>query len=87
MPRNAPEVRIGQVWKDWDSRYREQDPGRTLEVVDPSLPNGKVLFRVLTDSDGSTRSQVGRHVEIMPSRLVPNSTGYKLIEDRGTDVK
>ena len=70
-----PDVRPGQVWADNDRRME----GRTLEV---SRTKGDYAYCVvLTDAQGALTSAVGRVKKILIRRMVPNSTGYRLMHD------
>lgn len=61
-------VRVGQVWKDWDTRHRDENPGRLLKVMEISGP--KAVCSELTS---------GRTTWISLKRFKPTSTGYKLV--------
>lgn len=63
------EVKVGQVWQDWDSRFRNGSYVRLLTVK-----------RV--EGDYAYCDSYGRLVRIKLSRFRPNSTGYKLVEQR-----
>jgi hypothetical protein len=68
-----PEVRVGQVWADNDSR----SSGRTLRVdaVDVRYAYCTVL------TAGEPGGRTGRHTRIALERMRPTSTGYRLVGD------
>lgn len=70
-------VVVGQVWADNDWRSE----GRTVRIV--SVGASRVIAEVLTERFGKVpRSK--RQTRILISRLRPNSTGYRLIQDVST---
>ena len=60
-------VKIGQVWQDWDARYRNMTP-RFLEITNV---DEKYAY--------TKNSPSGKVSRIMLKRFRENSTGYKLI--------
>lgn len=75
MTEEQIEVRPEQVWKDWDRRVRDEEPGRLIRV----------------DSVGDTHAECtilasGKTTKIRLDRFRPTSKGYKLIENVPTDA-
>jgi len=74
---NPYNVKVGQVWQDWDGRFRNQTPvyKKILKVDDnfaycEGIRNGIVISKT----------------RISLKRFKPNSTGYKLVEiKKGTN--
>lgn len=64
-------VKVNQVWQDWDVRFRNSTP-RRIKVVD--IIDG-IATCVNLDTHKITKIRV--------SRLKPNSTGYKLMDNDG----
>lgn len=64
------EVKVGQIWQDWDSRFRSTH-SRRIKVVEI------VGDRAIVQSP----SGLGAKTKIKLTRFVPNSTGYKLISE------
>ena len=60
-------VEVGQVWLDWDSRFRDKGYERKIKVL---RIEGEYAY---CDSYGKT-------VRIKLKRFKPNSTGYKLFK-------
>ena len=82
------EVRVGQIWKDWDVRYRDEQPGRRLRI--DAIVGQFAFCTIVSDSDCARvlgRSRIGRTARISLSRLKPTSTGYKLIDVCETNVR
>jgi hypothetical protein len=66
------EVKVGQVWEDWDSRYRNGDaPRRRIKVLE--IKDGRA--RVQSPSGQGARTW------IRLDRFRPTASGYKLVED------
>lgn len=66
------EVKIGQVWEDWDSRYRESGtPRRRIKVIE--IKDGRARVQ--------SPSGLGARTWIRLDRFRPTATGYKLVED------
>jgi len=66
------EVKIGQVWEDWDSRYRNGDaPRRRIKVLE--IKDGRARVQ--------SPSGLGARTWIRLDRFRPTATGYKLVED------
>ena len=63
-------VRVGQIWKDWDKRFRDGDP-RCFEIVE--IVGGKFAM--------CKNTETGRITRIAIIRLRPNATGYKLVSE------
>jgi len=68
------EVKIGQVWEDWDLRSRGAMYRRQIKVLE--IVDGKAVVM----SPGG----YGRKTRIKLERFRPTSTGYRLIS--GVDV-
>lgn len=70
------EVKIGQIWREWDTRYRfkNDEIARKFEVIEMTTKNTEpaAVCRDLT---------TGKKVIIKTRRLKPTSTGYKLLKD------
>jgi len=64
------DVKIGQVWKDNDKRYTENEQ-RELEIVGFYHDLWAVCKNLKT----------GKTSKILIDRFRPNSTGYRLIKD------
>lgn len=62
------EVKIGQVWQDWDIRFRDTH-ARRIKIVE--IVGEKAICQ--------HPSGLGSKTKIKLSRFKPNSTGYKLI--------
>src|SRR6478609_1153081 len=79
MP-EVPDVRPGQVWADNDWRSE----GRTVMVLEVDERDGKdphAIVEVLTPAKGGLPIKKPRKTRIAVRRFVPNSTGYRLIQD------
>lgn len=63
-------IKIGQIWKDYDIRFRKQKP-RFLKVI--GFPNDLMVQVENIDT--------GRKTIISKCRMKPNSTGYILMEE------
>lgn len=72
------EVVAGQVWRDWDSRYREHPIGRTMKVL--RIEGEKAVVQPLTDISGQP-CPLSKEKSIKLKRFRPTSTGYKLVQD------
>lgn len=78
----APEVKVGQIWQDYDSRFRGRETARlvcVMEIVDVPKPYAKV---VVSYNDGM--NWWPRVWRIRLDRFKPNSTGYQLVGNVGT---
>lgn len=64
------EVKVGQVWQNWDSRERDTHP-RRLKVLE--IVGDKAIVQ--------HPSGIGGKRKILLRRFVPNSTGYKLVSE------
>jgi hypothetical protein len=83
----TPEVKVGQVWADNDSRAQ----GRTLRVE--AIDGDKAVCIVLTNyaevqesldlGKTNLRDARGKKVRIKLSRMRPTSTGYRLVKNVG----
>jgi len=67
------QVSVGQIWEDYDSRYRMFDNRRRLRVLKTNARR-----TLVEDVNGSRQ---GRQTWILTRRLRPTSTGYRLISD------
>ena len=65
------EVKVGQVWEDWDIRHRESPGRRRIKILE--IKDGKAIVQHPSGQGTKTRIRL--------DRLKPTSTGYKLIED------
>lgn len=71
-----PDVRVGQVWEDNDSRSK----GRTFRVT--SVEGDVVVVENLTRTGGGSLLPGAKRVNrIQRKRFKPTSTGYRLRED------
>lgn len=64
------EIKIGQIWKDYDVRIRKME-SRLLKVI--GFPNDLIVQ--------VENINTGRKTIISKHRMKPNSTGYILVED------
>jgi hypothetical protein len=64
------EVKVGQIWKDWDVRTRGTHP-RQIKVLE--IVGEKAIVQ--------SPSGMGAKTKIKLSRFKPNSTGYKLVSE------
>lgn len=65
------EVKVGQIWEDWDIRFRYGDSRRRIKVLE--IVGGKAVVQ------GVSGRGVKRKIRL--DRFRPNSTGYKLVEE------
>ena len=70
MPENCNWVKVGQVWRDYDKRFRNIP--RFVRVVERDEQYAYCVASAYPDAPS------GRKVRIRLDRLRPNSTGYKL---------
>lgn len=72
---NVFEVKVGQLWQNWDKRCRnDRDPRCFLvESID-----GERATCLRCTKDGRATSR--RRSRILLHRFRPNSTGYKLVQ-------
>jgi hypothetical protein len=80
-PKN-PEVKVGQVWMDWDIRFgRDPKTVRRVKVVevDPVDFASDKGFAVVLSSHNGGQTWDPRRRKILLRRFKPNSTGYKLV--------
>lgn len=78
--KELPDVRPGQVWADNDWRSK----GREITVLKVTDRGGGpyALVEVTKEADSSVmRPAKKRQTLIAVRRFVPNSTGYRLIQD------
>ena len=68
IEKNRPNVKVGQVWRDWDVRYR----GISMQLL-TVMEIGDTHVVALRDN--------GIRVKIRIDRFRPTATGYKLITD------
>lgn len=79
MPNSTSELQIGQVWRDWDSRQRNDFPlPRMLKIVEFTETHARCEVGTLV---GDQFRQTGGHTKIRKDRFKPTSTGYKLVKD------
>jgi hypothetical protein len=71
---NATEVKAGQVWLDWDKRFRGSGHERRIHIESVDEKYAYCL------SDGVKK------VRIRLDRFRPNSTGYKLLREEPSDA-
>ena len=64
------EVKVGQVWKDWSIRVRNQDPGRRVRVESLDDTHAECV-----------NVETGKRTKIKLDRFRPFLKGYKLVED------
>jgi len=65
------EVKVGQVWEDWDSRSRAAGLRRKLKVLE--IVDGKALVQHPSGQGNKTRIRL--------DRFRPTANGYKLISE------
>lgn len=68
---NKIEVKVGQVWEDWDIRHRDAPGRRRIKVIE--IKDGKAIVQHPSGQGTKTRIRL--------DRFKPTSTGYKLVED------
>lgn len=68
------EVKVGQIWKDNDARYK----GRTVRVVE--IQDNNVLAAIITDV-GGRHVKVPRIARLPASRFSPEHKGYTLVRN------
>lgn len=83
MPKNVrliPDVRVGQVYQDWDARYRPH--GRHVRVIEVDKGYATVkCVKDMTMLDGPpARTAVGKLTRVAVDRMRPTANGYKLLE-------
>lgn len=64
-------VRVGQLWQDWDVRFRKSRP-RIIKIISIS---GDGLYATCRNIATS------KTTKIAINRFKPTSTGYKLFQD------
>lgn len=79
-PKNPYNVQVGQIWQDWDSRYRKPEDQRLLRVIGVGEEHA-LLIKVNEEGEPQPSILRARERRILLSRMTPNSTGYKLRED------
>jgi len=65
------DLEIGQIWQDWDIRFRNSETPRLIEII--NFPND--LMVQVQNIDTGRKSVISKH------RMKPNATGYKLVEN------
>ena len=65
------EVKVGQVWEDWDIRTRVSGPRRRIKIME--IKDGRATVQ--------HPSGTGTKTKIRVDRFKPTTTGYKLVED------
>ena len=68
---NKIEVKVGQVWEDWDSRSRAAGLRRKLKVLE--IVDGKALVQHPSGRGNKTRIRL--------DRFRPTANGYKLVSE------
>jgi hypothetical protein len=71
MTQEKIEVKVGQVWKDYDIRSRSDAGARLIKIL--SIENGKATVQCPTGR--------GRKTKVRLDRFRPTSTGYALVTD------
>lgn len=64
-------IKIGQIWHDYDIRFRKIQKTRRLEVI--GFPND--LYVEVQNVDTKRKTIIAKH------RMKPNSTGYIFVSD------
>jgi len=64
-------LKMGQIWQDWDIRFRNHLKPRLLKVI--NFPND--LMVQVQNIDTGRKTIISKH------RMKPNATGYKLVEN------
>ena len=72
------EVRVGQVWQDWDVRYRESGSYQRFGTV---IEVDETHCRLRWDTRGTHAFSSGHTSRVKLSRMKPTSTGYRLVKD------
>jgi hypothetical protein len=65
------EVKVGQIWEDWDIRSRDALHRRKIKVI--AIVDGKAIVKSPSGYGGSTKIKL--------ERFRPTSTGYRLVSD------
>lgn len=65
---------VGQVWQDWDYRYRDKTP-RLYRIA--RIGGGGYAWMTLESGPPLSR----KTTRVAVNRLKPTSTGWKLVED------
>lgn len=80
-PVRRDEVKVGQVWQDWDVRFRTRSDRRfeVLEIVERAVVV-KREFRRVTYAKVRWRDS-GLETFIRTDRMKPVSNGYRLVTD------
>lgn len=65
------EVKVGQIWEDWDSRSRDSGYRRKIQILE--IVDGKAIVQ--------HPSGHGSKTKIRLDRFRPTSTGYKLVSE------
>jgi hypothetical protein len=70
--KNLCDVRVGQIWQDWDVRFRNQTPvyKKIIKI------EGEYAY-----CEGIKGNKIISRSRISLRRFRPNSTGYKLIKN------
>lgn len=75
--RESTKVKKGQLWQDWDCRFRNAKP-RLIRVIEIHTPNcfvnGCFSHAICRNVDTAKKTKIKLR------RFKPNSTGYKLIK-------
>jgi hypothetical protein len=73
------EVKVGQIWKDYDTRYRGVHPGRLVLVVGLSDEVDQA-YAICRRCDTEGQPLTKRETRIRLDRFRPNSTGYVIFK-------
>lgn len=66
------EVKVGQVWQDWDKRFRNDPFPRKVRIMRIDEVGRRAICQNV---------DTGKETRISLDRLKPTTTGYKLIEE------
>lgn len=65
------EVKVGQVWEDWDIRTRDSGPRRRLKILE--IKDGRATVQHPSGNGSKTKIRL--------DRFRPTATGYKLVSE------
>lgn len=74
-----PDVKIGQVWRDYDIRRRGAAGWRLILVVAVEMPFPKGAYAKVVSSYNDGHTWGTRRTKIRLDRFKPTSTGYYLL--------
>ena len=72
------EIKVGQIWQDWDTRFRNHPP-TYKQVVKIQDGFAYVIGFKTIEADGSLSNIISKS-RIRLDRFKPTSTGYKLVK-------